>query len=364
MSPLDTLSIARGSAANQHRTFTSPNVFCVIAPEVLHALIAMAERKSPEADVTDTIADRDVIAEAKGRLADTYYSSAYVNILRDTLRALIALAEQRGVVPRAEECKTALAWLDSIADKRYMPTFARDNARILRAMLAERGVVMPEVPTRGAISAMRASQCSDGSFSMYALYAALRAHLLAQQGEDGSLSHRVSPPAETPKGSRVASDGEDWMLLGKHINGLQQASMVRLVSRAKQSHFCDVRLRINGAFETYQADWIKWMEPLSAGGDPRGEATQPSPPLTDPLAICRAFIKTGENGIARDVLILARAYEGQRDNVLEEAATLFDGLAEKAEADDDQGYAASYRMSAVYIRALKGAVQRPRQEQK
>ncbi len=72
--------------------------------------------------------------------------------------------------------------------------------------------------------------------------------------------------------ARVASDGEDWQLLGRHINGLQQQSIESLVERCKQAHSVDVHVRINGKWEIYQADWIKWLEPLAAAGDTRGEA--------------------------------------------------------------------------------------------
>lgn len=59
----------------------------------------------------------------------------------------------------------------------------------------------------------------------------------------------------------------DWKLSKDKINRLQQASMERLVKRCKGAHFVDiqVKLRINGGWETYEADWLKHLSP--SGGD-------------------------------------------------------------------------------------------------
>lgn len=46
----------------------------------------------------------------------------------------------------------------------------------------------------------------------------------------------------------------------EQINDLQQASIAALVKRCKQSHYVDIRVRINGEYEWFQADWIKHME--------------------------------------------------------------------------------------------------------
>lgn len=51
-----------------------------------------------------------------------------------------------------------------------------------------------------------------------------------------------------------------WMLPCARINSVQQWSIRRLVKRCKQAHFVNVRIRINGEWEEYEADWIKHMQ--------------------------------------------------------------------------------------------------------
>lgn len=50
-----------------------------------------------------------------------------------------------------------------------------------------------------------------------------------------------------------------WSLTDEKINDLQVASIDRLISRCKLAHFTNVRVRINGRWEEYEADWIKHM---------------------------------------------------------------------------------------------------------
>lgn len=55
----------------------------------------------------------------------------------------------------------------------------------------------------------------------------------------------------------------DWILRGQHINELQQASIARVVKRCKQAHFTNLDIRINGKNEAEEADWVKWLEPVT-----------------------------------------------------------------------------------------------------
>ncbi len=52
-----------------------------------------------------------------------------------------------------------------------------------------------------------------------------------------------------------------WCLNPERINDLQQDSIAALVKRCGRAHFVDVRVRINGQWESYQADWIKHLRP-------------------------------------------------------------------------------------------------------
>jgi hypothetical protein len=57
----------------------------------------------------------------------------------------------------------------------------------------------------------------------------------------------------------------NWRLDAGRINDLQQESLVALVKRCKQAHFTNVQVRINGQWETYEADWIKNLLPEGSG---------------------------------------------------------------------------------------------------
>lgn len=75
----------------------------------------------------------------------------------------------------------------------------------------------------------------------------------------------------------------EWKLTDAKINDLQVASIDRLIPRCKLAHFVNVRVRINGRWEEYEADWIKHMT----------RTDQPSVVLTNPW--------TGEPRDIRDV---------------------------------------------------------------
>jgi hypothetical protein len=51
------------------------------------------------------------------------------------------------------------------------------------------------------------------------------------------------------------------------INELQIDSIERLIKRTRGAHFTDVRVRINGQYEAYEADWIKHMLVLAEVDD-------------------------------------------------------------------------------------------------
>lgn len=50
-----------------------------------------------------------------------------------------------------------------------------------------------------------------------------------------------------------------WLITDYHINELQMDSIQRLIDRAKHAHTTDIKLRINGQDEWYEADWLKHM---------------------------------------------------------------------------------------------------------
>lgn len=98
----------------------------------------------------------------------------------------------------------------------------------------------------------------------------------------------------------------DWRLPRSKINELQQADIVLVVALCKQAHFVNVRVRINGEWREFEADWIKHLKT-----DPEGDHAEPEraadettsslqPSATDGvcdhcgLSFGRATVTTGE----------------------------------------------------------------------
>ena len=50
-----------------------------------------------------------------------------------------------------------------------------------------------------------------------------------------------------------------WLIIDEKINSLQVDSIQRLIDRARHAHMTDIKLRINGQDEWYQADWLKHL---------------------------------------------------------------------------------------------------------
>ena len=50
-----------------------------------------------------------------------------------------------------------------------------------------------------------------------------------------------------------------WLITDEKINSLQVDSIQRLIDRARHAHMTDIKLRINGQDEWFQADWLKHL---------------------------------------------------------------------------------------------------------
>jgi hypothetical protein len=64
------------------------------------------------------------------------------------------------------------------------------------------------------------------------------------------------------------ADNLTWTLDGTRINDLQARSIRALIETCKAAHFTDVRVRINGEWRTFQADWIKHLVEATKGRAP------------------------------------------------------------------------------------------------
>ena len=60
-------------------------------------------------------------------------------------------------------------------------------------------------------------------------------------------------------GQEIEQEPVTWLLTDKNINSLQVDSIQRLISRLKYAHHTDLRVRINGQDEWFEADWLKHM---------------------------------------------------------------------------------------------------------
>lgn len=59
-----------------------------------------------------------------------------------------------------------------------------------------------------------------------------------------------------------------WILTDEHINELQVASISKVIERCKHAHFTNLKIRINGGWEEYETDWIKYIKPVSRPASP------------------------------------------------------------------------------------------------
>lgn len=57
---------------------------------------------------------------------------------------------------------------------------------------------------------------------------------------------------------------KDWVLRGKYINEFVQKSLSNQVRLASANSLCDIEIRVNGKWERFEADWVKYLEPLDS----------------------------------------------------------------------------------------------------
>ena len=77
------------------------------------------------------------------------------------------------------------------------------------------------------------------------------------RGEDRHVGTARTTQPQPPQ--RTEQEPVAWMLTDKNINSLQMDSIQRLIDRLNHAHHTDLRVRINGQDEWFQADWLKHM---------------------------------------------------------------------------------------------------------
>ena len=77
-------------------------------------------------------------------------------------------------------------------------------------------------------------------------------------------------PAPRPDGSLIDEGTKNieqepvaCLIIDEKINSIQVNSIQHLIDRAKHAHMADIKLRINGQDEWYQADWIKHITQIT-----------------------------------------------------------------------------------------------------
>ena len=53
----------------------------------------------------------------------------------------------------------------------------------------------------------------------------------------------------------------EFYLKDESINDIVRDSMLDVIKLARQAHFTDIHMRINGEWRRFEADWIKHLEP-------------------------------------------------------------------------------------------------------
>lgn len=73
---------------------------------------------------------------------------------------------------------------------------------------------------------------------------------------------RLSEAVELAREFRRSEPPAGWFLKAGHVNDFVAKSLNDLIRRAKWCSICDVDLRENGQNKRFEADWLKYMEPL------------------------------------------------------------------------------------------------------
>jgi hypothetical protein len=92
------------------------------------------------------------------------------------------------------------------------------------------------------------SECDCGGIVAVADYTALSDKYVALSDKYVALKaqHKEQEPVA-------------WLLTDKNINSIQVDSIQRLINRLNHAHHTDIRVRINGQDEWFEADWLKHM---------------------------------------------------------------------------------------------------------
>lgn len=127
--------------------------------------------------------------------------------------------------------------------------------KVARALLSRLSPTRREVDAEKAFEDMHLRQLGwNGSSEVMPTLDARTRHTDRKFGWNAAIEWmRTAPPTDS-------REAEGWFLSRSSVNEPQTESIGKLIKRAKHAHFVDVRVRINGQWEEYQADWIKHLK--------------------------------------------------------------------------------------------------------
>jgi hypothetical protein len=108
----------------------------------------------------------------------------------------------------------------------------------------------------------------DEIFSM-----AVKCYLISSGNREGFYSDALIQFARMVAEKALSQPEQEpvaWLITDENINSIQIESIQRLIDRARHAHMTDIKLRINGQDEWFQADWLKHL-------------TRATPPQRKPL---------------------------------------------------------------------------------
>jgi hypothetical protein len=101
-------------------------------------------------------------------------------------------------------------------------------------------------------------------------------------GEPPSCCGQPINPREVVNEALAAYDAQRaevadvaFVVTNEKINDLQIETIQNMIKRCKQAHFANIvcKVRINGKWEEYEADWIKHLELAEAPSPPQEDRT-------------------------------------------------------------------------------------------
>lgn len=104
---------------------------------------------------------------------------------------------------------------------------------------------------------------TDAGWSLSRISASNMRHVVTRIKEAADASRATPVSNATEEGAKYEQPIA-WTLDHDKVNEFQLASIEKVVKRAKQAHYTNLKIRINGQWEEYEADWVKHLYKTSS----------------------------------------------------------------------------------------------------